>query len=122
MDKLDKLFNDIQIQLNEESKKYRKLNICKYSFKTVKVIILSLSTGLAFINIFAILSIILIPIVDVLHHNSDVDNRLVITKLKKSLYKELLNYKSSTCKDLTENEIIHLYDKITYKLSMINTF
>ena len=86
------------------------------------MIALSLSTGLAFINIFAILSIILIPIIDILHHNSDVDNRLIISRLKKGLYKELLNYKSSTYKELTENEIIHLYDKIANKLSMINSF
>ena len=83
MDKLHKLFNDIQIQSNDRSKKYRKLNICKYSFKTVKVIILSLSTGLAFINVFAILSVISIPIIDILHHNSDVHNRFIISKLKK---------------------------------------
>ena len=43
-------------------------------------------------------------------------------KLKKDLLKELLNYKSSTYKNLTEEEINHLHDKLTNKLSVINTF
>ena len=57
---------------------------------------LSLSTGLAFISIFAILSMALISIVDSIKRNSDVDSRLFQTKLKKDLLKELLNSKSST--------------------------
>ena len=57
---LEKLFEEILIQLQSESKKYKKLKICKYSFEISKVAILSLATGLSFINIFAILSIILI--------------------------------------------------------------
>ena len=52
---LEKLFNEILLQLKEESKKYKKLKICKYSFEISKVAILSLATGLSFINIFAIL-------------------------------------------------------------------
>ena len=60
---LEKLFNEILIQLKEESKKYKKLKICKYSFEISKVAILSLATGLTFINIFAISSIILIDII-----------------------------------------------------------
>ena len=65
---------------------------------------------------------ILIPIIDSIKHNSDVDSRLFQTKLKKDLLKELLNYKSSTYKELAEDEILHLYNKITNKLSVINTF
>ena len=66
---------------------------------------------------------ILVPIIDSIKHNSDVDSRLFQTKLKKDLLKELLNYKSSsTYKELTEDEILHLYNKITNKLSVINTF
>ena len=42
-------------------------------------------------------------------------------KLKEDL-KELYNYKSSTYKNLIEEEINHLYDKLTNKLSVINTF
>ena len=42
-------------------------------------------------------------------------------KLEKDL-KELYNYKSSTYKNLTEEEIDHLYSKLTNKLSVINTF
>ena len=103
-------------------KKNRRLKICKYSFEISKAVILSLSTGLAFISIFAILSMILIPIIDSIKHNSDVDSRLFQTKLKKDLLKELLNYKSSTYKELTEEEILHLYNKIISKLSVINTF
>ena len=52
---LEKLFNEILLQLKEESKKYKKLKICKYSFEISKVAILSLATGLTFINIFAII-------------------------------------------------------------------
>ena len=63
MKESDKLFNDIGFQLNDESKKYRRLKICKYSFEISKVVILSLATGLSFISIFAILSMILIPII-----------------------------------------------------------
>ena len=122
MKELEKLFEDIEFRLNDESKKYRILKICKYSFEISKVVILSLSTGLAFISIFAILSMILIPIIDSIKHNSDVDSRLFQTKLKKDLLQELLNYKSSTYKELTEEEILHLYNKIANILSVINTF
>ena len=122
MKELNKLFSDIEFQYQDESNKHKKLKICKYSFEILKVVILSLSTGLAFISIFAILSMILIPIIDSIKHNSDVDSRLFQTKLKKDLLKELLNYKSSTHKELTEDEILHLYNKIKNKLSVINTF
>ena len=122
MTELKKLFKDIQNQYNDEKIKHKKLKICKYSFEISKVVILSISTGLSFISIFAILSMILIPIIDSIKHNSNVDNRLNLTKLKKDLLKELLNYKSSTYKELNENEINHLYDKLTNKLSVINTF
>ena len=122
MDKLDKLFDNIEFQYQDESMKYKRLKICKYSFEISKVVILSLSTGLAFISIFAILSVILIPIIDSIKHNSDVDSRLFETKLKENLLKELSNYKSSTYKELTEDEILHLHNKITNKLSVINTF
>ena len=65
---------------------------------------------------------ILIPIIDSIKHNSDTESRLFETKLKKNLLKELLNYKLSSYKELTEEEIKHLYDKLTNKLSVINTF
>ena len=122
MKRLEKLFEDIQNQLNNEKIKHRRLKICKYSFEISKVAILSVATGLSFISIFAILSMILIPIIDSIKHNSNVDNRLSSTKLKKDLLKELLNYKSTTYKELNEDEIIHLYDKLANKLSVINTF
>ena len=118
MKELNKLFSDIELQYQDESNKHKKLKICKYSFEISKVVILSLSTGLAFISIFAILSMILIPIIDSIKHNSDVDSGLFQTKLKKGLLNEFLNYKSSTYKD----EILHLYNKIANKLSVINTF
>ena len=122
MTELEKLFDDIQNQLNQEKLKHRRLKICKYSFEISKVAILSIGTGLSFISIFAILSIILIPIIDSIKHNSNIDNRLSLTKLKKDLLKELLNYRSTTYKELNEKEIIHLYNKLTNKLSVINTF
>ena len=122
MTELEKLFNDIQNQYNDEKIKHRRLKICKYSFEISKVAILSVATGLSFLNIFAILSMILIPIIDSIKHNSNVDIRLNLTKLKKDLLKELLNYKSTTYKELNENEINHLYDKLTNKLSVTNTF
>ena len=122
MTELEKLFEDIPIQLNNEKIKHRKLKICKYSFEISKVAILSVATGLSFISIFAILSMILIPIIDSIKHNSNVDIRLNLTKLKKDLLKELLNHKSTTYKQLDENEINHLYTKLTNKLSVINTF
>ena len=121
MTDLEKLFNEILLQLKEESKKYKKLKICKYLFEIIKVAVLSLATGLSFINIFAILSIILIPVIDTTKHTANVDQRLTMCKLKKDL-KELYNYKSSTCKNLNEEEIDHLYAKLTNKLSVINTF
>ena len=93
---LEKLFNEILLQLQEGSIKYRKLKICKYSFEISKVCILSLATGLSFLNIFAILSIILIPVIDATKHTANVDQRLNMCKLKKDLLKELYNYKSST--------------------------
>ena len=122
MTELEKLFKDIQNQLNNEKIKHRKLKICKYSFEISKVAILSIATGLSFISIFAILSMILIPIIDSTKHNSNIDSRLNLTKLKKDLLKELLNYRSTTCKELNNDEIDHLYTKLTNKLSVINTF
>ena len=122
MTHLEKLFNEILLQLKEETIKYKKLKMCKYSFEISKVVILSLATGLSFINIFAILSIILIPIIDTTKHTANVDKRLNMCKLKKDLLKELYNYKASTFKKLTEEEINQLYDKLTNKLSVINTF
>ena len=119
---LEKLFNEIILQLEKESKKHKKLKICKYSFEISKVVILSLATGLSFINIFAILSIILIPVIDTVKNTSNIDQRLNMSKLKKDLLKELYNYRSSTYKNLNEEEINFLYDKLTNKLSVINTF
>ena len=83
---------------------------------------LSLATGLSFLNIFAILSMILIPVIDTRKNTANIDQRIVMCKLKKDLLKELLNYKSSTYKNLNEEEINHLYDKLTNKLSVLNTF
>ena len=65
---------------------------------------------------------ILIPIIDSVKHNSNVDYRINVTKLKKDLLKELLNCKSTTYKHLNNDEINHLYDKLTNRLSVINTF
>ena len=122
MIRLGKLFNEILIQFKEESKKYKRLKICKYSFEISKVGILSIATGLSFINIFAILSIILIPVIDTTKNTANIDQRIVMCKLKKDLLKELLNYKSSTYRNLNEEEINHRYDKLTNKLSVIDTF
>ena len=122
MKELDDLFNDIKVQLNIEKSKYKKSKICEYSFEISKVCILSLATGLSFLNIFAILSIILIPVIDTTKNTANIDQRIVMCKLKKDLLKELYNYKSSTYKILDEKEIDHLYSKLTNKLSVINTF
>ena len=122
MIRLEKLFNEISIQIQSESKKYKRLKICKYSFEISKVAILSLATGLSFINIFAILSIILIPVIDTTKNTANIDQRIVMCKLKKDLLKELYNNKSTTYKNLNEEEIDHLYNKLTNKLSVINTF
>ena len=122
MKSLEKIFEDITIQLKEEKSKYRKLKICKYSFEISKICILSLSTGLSFVNVFAIISLIFIPIIDTIKNNSDVDHRLFESKLKKNLLKELLNYKTHTYEELDEEKILELYHKLVYKLSIINTF
>ena len=82
MKELNKLFSD-EFQYQDESMKYRRLKICKYSFEVTKVIIISLAAGLSLLNIFAILSMILVPIIDSIKNNSDVDSRLFQTKLKK---------------------------------------
>ena len=122
MKRLEKFFNDINIQLKEEKAEYRKLKICKYSFEICKICILSLSTGLSFINAFAIISLIFILIIDAIKNNSDVDHRLFESKLKKKLLKESLNYKTQTYTELDEEKILELYNKLVYKLSVINTF
>ena len=105
---LEKLFEEILLQLKEESIKYKKLKICKYSFEISKVCILSLATGLSFLSIFAILSIILIPVIDTTKNTANVDQRLSMCKFKKDLLKELYNYKSTTYRNLNEEEIDHL--------------
>ena len=122
MIRLEKLFEEILSQLQSESKKYKRLKICNYSFEISKGAILSIAAGLSFLNIFAILSIILIPVIDTTKHTANIDQRIFMCKLKKDLLKELYNYKSSTYKNLNEEEINHLYDKLTNKLSVINTF
>ena len=45
MKRLEKLFEDIQNQLNFEKIKHRRLKICKYSFEISKECILSVATG-----------------------------------------------------------------------------
>ena len=122
MKRLEKIFHDINIQLKEEKTKYRKLKFCKYIFETIKICILTISTGLSFINAFAIISLIFIPIIDTIKNNSHVDHRLYESKLKKNLLKELLNYKTHTYEDLDGEKILELYHKLVYKLSIINTF
>ena len=108
MKRPEKIFNDITIQLKEEKSKYRKLEICKHSFEINKICILSLSTGLSFINAFAIISLIFIPVIDTIKNNSDVDHRLYESKLKKNLLKELLNYKTQTYIELDEEKNIRI--------------
>ena len=87
MKELDDLFNDIKLKLNIKKSKYKKLKICKYSFEISKVAILSVATGLSFINIFVIFSIILIPVIDTTKHTANVDQRLTMCKLKKIFLK-----------------------------------
>ena len=115
MKRLETIFEVISIQLKKEKLKYRKLKICKYSFEISKICILSLSTGLSFINAFAIISLIFIPIIDTIKNNSDVDHRLYESKLKKNLLKELLNYKIQTYIELNVEKILELYNKLVYK-------
>ena len=104
MKRLEKNFQDITIQLKDEKSKYKRLKICKYCFEISKICILSLSTGLSFINAFAIISLISIPVIDTIKNNSDIDNRLYESKLKKNLLKELLNYKTQTYTELDKKK------------------
>ena len=73
MKRLEKIFQDITIQLKDEKSKYKRLKICKYCFEISKICILSLSTGLSFINAFAIISLISIPVIDTIKNNRDID-------------------------------------------------
>ena len=122
MNRLEKIFEDISIQLKEEKSKYRKFKICKYSFEISKICILSLSTGLSFINAFAIISLTFIPIIDAIKNSSNVDHRLFESKLKKNLLKELSNYGTQIYSELDEEKILELYNKLVYKFSVISTF
>ena len=90
MHRLEKLFEEILSQLHNESKKYKKLKMCKYSFEISKAAILSLATGLSFVDIFAILSIILIPVIDTTKNTANVDQRIVMCKLKKIFLKNYI--------------------------------
>ena len=47
--------------------------------------------------------------------------RYTITNIK-NLLKELLNYKTQIYTELDEEKILELYNKLVYKLSVINTF
>ena len=87
MIRLEKLFNEILIQLKEESKNSKRLKICKYSFEISKVAILRIATGLSFTNIFAILPIILISVIDITKNTANIDQRIALCKLKKDLLK-----------------------------------
>ena len=104
MKRLEKIFQDITIQLKDEKSKYERLKICKYCFEIIKICILSLSTGLSFINAFAIISLISMPVIDTIKNNSDINNRLYESKLKKNLLKELLNYRTQTYTELDEEK------------------
>ena len=95
MKRLKKIFQDINIQLKDEKSKYKRLKICKYSFEISKICILSLSTGLSFINAFAIISLIFIPIIDTVKNNSDVDHRLFESKLKKKFTQKIIKLQNS---------------------------
>ena len=106
MKELDDLFSGIKVQLNIEKSKYKKLKICKYSFEISKVAILSLATGLSFLNIFAILSITLIPVIDTSKNTANIDQRTVMCKLKKDLLKELYNYKATLIKIYQKKKLI----------------
>ena len=66
--------------------------------------------------------LVLIPVIDTTKHTANVDQRLSMCKLKKDLLKELYNYKSTTFKNMTEDEKDELYTKLTNKLAVINTF
>ena len=121
MKRLEKIFNDITIQLKDEKSKYKRLKICKYSFEISKICILSLSTGLLFINAFAIISLIFISIIDTVKSKL-ILNRYYELKLKNNLLKELSNYKTQTYTELDEEKILELNNKLVYKLSVINTF
>ena len=90
MTHLEKLLEEISSQLQSESKKYKKLKFCKYSFEISKVAILSIATGLSFLNIFAILSIILIPVINTTKHTASVDQRLSMCKFKKNFLKNYI--------------------------------
>ena len=65
---------------------------------------------------------IFIPIIDTIKHTANIDERIVMCKLKKDLLKELYNYRTQTHKELSEEEILNLYDEIANRLSIINTF
>ena len=87
MIRLEKLFTEIASQYKEECIKYKKLKVCKYSFEISKVAILSLATGLSFLNIFAIISVVFVPVIDTMKHTSDIDERMIMCKLKKIFLK-----------------------------------
>ena len=54
---LEKLFKHIELQLQEETDKYKKLKICKYVFELSKIGILSLCSWIKFhFNICYIIS------------------------------------------------------------------
>ena len=54
---LDKLFKHIELQLKEETDKYKKLKICKYVFELSKIGILSvISWFIIYFNICYIIS------------------------------------------------------------------
>ena len=108
--------------MKEEKSKYRKLKIFRYSFEISKICIVSVCTGLSFVNVFAIRSLIFIPIIDTIKNTSNVDYRIYESKLKKNLLKELLNYKTQTYTELDEEKILQFYNKLVYKLAVINTF
>ena len=52
MTNLEKLFNEILLQLKEESIKYKKLKICKYSFEISKVCYFIVSNRIYLLLIF----------------------------------------------------------------------
>ena len=92
------------------NQKYTKLKVCKYSFEVSKVAILSIATGLSFISIFAILSMILIPIVDSVKHTSNVDYRINIHQNDEYDFDKLIKGDLQTCcifdDQLTDNKKI----------------
>ena len=119
--KFNALFNDIIQECIQSDKKYKKYKIIKYIINILKLISLTLSSSLSTISLFSNLGLFIIPLLDIIKENTDLDSKLKIEKLKKDLYTEIINNKILLI-NMSEDEKNKFMIELLSQLKILHTF